>query len=217
MAKKDADIGREKEVPQSLFLPVDTVPEEEDLLVAIPELAAYEEFSAFIGNDRDKWIRYVAFYIDKGSALVKSFKDVRKRQQEALKAAGIPKGSPDVQAVVRGAHKGVNAMISRWFWMMNDLNYEYLLSGQEMVRQSMEAIRNNTLEADLSDDKVVTTQSNKVKMWNELRVPIAELTRLEREVFADNEHLKDVVDKSMISTKNMGFVERMALQENNKQ
>lgn len=200
MAKKETVLTHR------LRFAIEDVGRETDLLEVFPELAAYEEFSSFEGDQRDGWIRYVIYYTDRGSGLVKQMADISKRQSEALRLSGVNTKSVDCQLVLQGAHKGVNAMITRYFRIQNHLKLERYLSGQEMFRQEMEMLRNNIASGDLSDDKVVTTLVNKNKIFIDSKTVEKHLEDLEKELFAGDEKLKEMmVDIAVVV--NQSFVE----------
>ena len=200
MAKKET-----QPIVHKLRFPVDKVSDDKDLLQEFPELAAYPEFSAFEGDDRDKWIRYVMYYIDGGSGFMK-IGDIEKRQKAALKEAGIPASNFDCIFALSGTHKGINAMITAFFRILNNFDLERYISGQMLFQQQMEVLRSPV--TGLEDDKLVTTLANKNRVFNESRQVGKDLKELEKELFAGDAELKTMVTE-LVNTKNQGWVESM--------
>lgn len=198
------------DIKHALRFAVDSLPRDADLLIEFPELAAYEEFTQFEPSEqRDKWLRYVMYCFDAGSWFVRTIRSLEDRKEWALKAAEI-----NEEETVRvfdpvlkdGEKRPLDRMITRFFRIQNNLELEYYLSGQEMLRQAMENIRSGV--SGIADDKEVSAQRNKITVFKEMRSVLNDLKELEKTLFKGDEALKEMILDVVIDS-NRGFVEEL--------
>lgn len=116
-----------------------------EILARFPELKVYPEFTAI---EDERWLAYVIYSQDKGSAFLRTIKDIEKRRELAMVAAGFSKGKNGAwddercQKVLLLQDEQVNAMIWRYLRsVMHSEEFALYMSRAEMIWQDILKIR----------------------------------------------------------------------------
>jgi hypothetical protein len=187
-----------------------------DLLDYFPELAVYPEFQLFKGKELNKFIAYVFYAYDPGSGFVNKIKDLVKRKEEAMLAAGFTtKQLKDLRVAGSMAmlDKEVNAMITRFLRsFVRNLKFELWVSGREMLAQLLEEVRTPIDKAELKDDAAQRANKTRMEYFSELPALIKQVEEFEDTLFGNDVQLKESVIEQAAQT-NMGMVEKMLMEE----
>jgi hypothetical protein len=155
----------------------------------------------------DKWLRYAILLTDRGSGLIK-LPDLKKRKQEALRLAGIEPGPTRVADVLAFKDVGVRALVMAWLRMQDDLLLSFVITGREMIYQHLGKMATPIEEQDggemmdgpkpRGEEKeadVYRAYKLQGELFDNMQARIKEIRAAEKELFADDEDVREMVLK----------------------
>jgi len=132
-------------------------------------------------------------------------KDLRERKEKAVKLAKIPKDH--VERVLSNENPMIGDMLTRFFRVYEDFDYELLISGKEALVTLLEVVR-KPMDSRLLDDKERNAVKAKKECFEDAQFIMAELRKMLNELAGKSEDAADRVRSGVFGTG--GFAERMA-------
>lgn len=193
---------------QKLKFKVFDIPSDKDVLEAFPELQRYKLFADSKAPMKNLLLRYLIFMYDPGSDLLKEVVELEKRKIRAAELAGFKHDSDYLNEIFELKDKTTLDFLQCFFTQVYH-NRKY--TEWQTLHQELE--ENNRLRWE-----PITTKSNKkkdedvdevdvfdaAKKKGELRTQAAKihdlLDALEKELFVDNEDVKEIALKSRFTS-----------------
>lgn len=113
----------------------------DNVLADFPKLKSYPEFGHDI-NEVDKVIKYVGLAYDKGSPLQKIDNIVHRKVTAAMIAGFANTDDPYIQDIMKCRNVIVNLMIIRYCRLMRSRTYMVIVTGNEILNDTMEQLMN---------------------------------------------------------------------------
>jgi hypothetical protein len=187
-----------------------------DVFATYPELLEYEEFGFEFSAeekafDKQRAFVYVALAYDPESKLFK-IEDQQERRERAYKQSGLP-------AMMRGEVIGnknsrINAMVRRYFVLLNRPEIELYLSGQEAIHTLLEEVRRPITE-DLQDDKRTTALKSKRMCFEDAMTIMGKVKDLAMQLESKRVDLNELrakkVEEKIDDWADKSYVERQVL------
>jgi len=134
-----------------------------------------------------------------------SIKDLKERKEYVAKKVKVPKKL--IKKVVDNENPMIGDMLTRFFRVYEDFDYEILISGKEALITLLEVVR-KPIDSHLLDDKERNAVKAKRECFDDARYIMAELRTMLQELGGKSVDAKDVVKKGVFGKG--GFAEGLA-------
>ncbi len=208
---------------EKLKIPVFEVPDSTDIVKYFRELDSHESFYSYSEKDRNRVVKYVVLAYDPNSACVKNnSSDLTKRKEAAAELAGytrLKSGKFDDQVLelFNMSNEGANQMICCYLrYIVNNMIWTLIVANEQVLAEYiallMEPVDYNkgssgykrkgdadepdAEEKVIKDDKKLLEAANmKGKLREECKSIVADLGKLYKELYGDNDDLKEIITK----------------------
>ena len=133
-----------------------------------------------------------------------SIKDLRERKEYVAKKVKIPKGQ--VKRVIDNENPMIGDMLTRFFRVYEDFNYELLISAKEALITLLEVVR-KPIDSQLLDDKERNAIKAKRECFDDSKYLISEIRLMLNELSGKSPDAGEIVNKSVFKG---GFAETLA-------
>ena len=133
-----------------------------------------------------------------------SIKDLKERKQLSLKQSGIPKKFHD--KIISNENPMIGDMLTRFFRVYEDFDYELLISGKEALITLLEVVR-KPIDSRLLDDKERNAVKAKRECFDDAKYLMSEMKKMLSDLGEKSEDAKDAVKSSVFKG---GFAEKLA-------
>jgi len=133
-----------------------------------------------------------------------SIKDMSERKELALKKAKVPKAFH--KKILTNENPMIGDMLTRFFRVYEDFDYELLISGKEALITLLEVVR-KPINTHLQDDKERNAVKAKRECFDDAKYIMSELRKMLKDVSEMSEDAAEAVKKSVFKG---GFAEKMA-------
>lgn len=187
-----------------------------DVFKTYPELLEYEEFGfEFVGDekvfDKQRAFVYIALAYDPESPFFK-IDDQLERRERAYKRSGLPSGMRG--DIIGNRNSRINAMVRRFFVLLNRAEIELYFSGQEAIHTLLEEVRRPITE-DLQDDKRTTALKSKRMCFEDAMTIMNKVKDLSAQLENNKVDLKELrakkVEEKVDDWADKSYVERQVL------
>lgn len=182
---------------------VSELPIDADILLHFPELKSYKEFSEYKDKDKNLIFRYVFLCYDIKSPLFKTQPELKKRREAAMELAGFERGSKGkfsdkLSSIMEMRDELVNKIILCFLTrIQNNMAWALFVANEFTFSDNMRLLM-KPLEGD-DDKKVLDGANARSKLREECKAVIADQDILLKALFADNNDLKEIVKKKILS------------------
>ena len=179
-------------------LPLDT-----DIVTHFKELSSYKEFTDYKDKDKNLVLRYIFLCYDFKTPLLKTHPELKKRKEEAMDLAGFERNSKGKFSeklinVMDMKDEGVNKIILCFLTrIQNNMAWTLFVANEFTFSDNMRLLM-KPLEGD-DDKKVLDGANARSKLREECKAVIKDQEELLKSLFADNNDLKELVKKKIIS------------------
>lgn len=193
-----------KEYPK-LKIPIHNCPDNEDIVKFFRELLSHEAFYGCPEKDRNRMVKYVIFAYDPESPCVKNFSsDLKKRKEAAAEAAGyvrLTSGKFEQPVIdymnMLNAH--INDMICCYLrYFVNNQIWSLIVADENVMAEYISLLLepiNNQNGGKMDDKKLLEAATIKSKLREECKSIVADLNKLYKELYGDNDDLKEIITK----------------------
>ncbi len=199
-----------------LRVKINKIPDNKDIIKEQPLLQQYPEFNDYCGADRNNLVRYIILAYDPGSPFVEEFtSDLKRRKEAAADEAGFQrikstgKWPEEVQEILNLDREDVVDMVFCYLRIVNNQTWSLIVTNEQVFSEytrlllSPVAYSSYTKKEDdgdgvgekvVKDDKKLLEAANmKSKLREECKLISADLKGFYKELFGDNEDLKEKV------------------------
>jgi len=131
-------------------------------------------------------------------------KDMSERKELALKKAKVPKQFH--KKILTNENPMIGDMLTRFFRVYEDFDYELLISGKEALITLLEVVR-KPINTHLQDDKERNAVKAKRECFDDAKYIMSEIRMMLKDLSEMSEDAADAVKKSIFKG---GFAEKMA-------
>lgn len=181
-----------------LKIPVHKIDKGQDIVQAFKELQSLPEFHMYPFGNRNFVIRYVIYCYDPKSPLIDLYVDLKRRKESAAEYAGFERNKktgkfPDeVNAIMALENTAVNDMIFCYLKLINNRVWTQIVTNEQLFDEYSRLLMAPVGNA--SDDKKLLEAANvKAKLREECKLISTDLDKLYKDLFGDNDDLKDNV------------------------
>jgi hypothetical protein len=185
---------------ENLKIPVDTVPEDVDIVQYFKELLSKEEFAGFISPERNKIVRYIIYAYDLESSCVKNNShDLKKRKESAAERAGFKRsrtGSfPEiVHEIMNMKNSDVNKMICCYLrYFVHNNTWKLIVVNEQIMSEYITLLLEPVAQKD--DKKTLEAANIKSKLREECKAIASDIKSLYKDLYGDNDDLKEEIIK----------------------
>ena len=192
---------------QNLRFKVHEVPQKTELLIKFPELGACEEFRNYTGGDRNYVIRYISYAYDPGSDLYNDFTDIFRIKEAAADLAEFQRNpktgkfDESVYAMMRMENTAINDMIFSFLKIINNHTWAQIQVNEQMFWEYARLL-SEPVTGEGSKD-ILQAADIKKKLREEIKTIATDLDVFYKQMFGDNEDLKNIVKKKPIRPETM--------------
>lgn len=189
-------------------LPVGT-----DIVTHFPELKSYKEFSEYKDKEKNLVFRYVFFCYDKNSPLIKLYPDLKKRKEMALDLAGFSRAtsgnfSEKLSDIMAFNNEKVSDAIFCFLQLQRHRVWMMIVSTEQAFDEYQRLILNPVSDTigtgqnkeELGDKDILSAATTKSKLMQECEEMNKRIDLYYKELFGDNNDLKEIVKKKNITS-----------------
>lgn len=123
-----------------------------------------------------------------------AIEDTNIRKEKAMQLAGVPEFAK--ASILNNDNPMISDMVTRYFRMRNNFDYELLESGREAIAILLDVVR-TPISKELEDDKARNAAKAKRECYEDAQYIIKEIKKLQNELFdKGNQDVADNVTKS---------------------
>lgn len=192
---------------QNIRFKVQEVPHGTELLLKFPELGACEEFRNYGSGDRNYVIRYICYAYDPGSDLYKDYTDIFKIKEAAADLAEFPRSEKTgkfeekVYQMMRMENSEINDMVIAFLKMINNHIWAQIQVNEQMFWEYARLL-SEPVTGEGSKD-ILQAADIKKKLREEIKTIATDLEGFYKQMFGDNEDLKNIVKKKPVRPETM--------------
>lgn len=192
---------------QHLRFKVHEVPHGTELLLKFPELGDCEEFRNYTNGDRNYVIRYIGYAYDPGSDLYKDYTDIFKIKEAAAALAEFPRNEKTgkfeekVYQMMRMENSAINDMIIAFLKIINNHIWAQIQVNEQMFWEYARLLAEPVTGEGSKD--ILQAADIKKKLREEIKTIALDLEGFYKQMFGDNEDLKNIVKKKPVRPETM--------------